>query len=158
MLERLLTERGYLELEAEPTPMQKMSREAYGGTRSFADYSSQRQEAALDVLTQVGNIVTSRCDGRWNTARWADVWEDLSDEHGPLMQRGFEATTPAAFSSAFKRLFQMLEVGVETMEELKGRKKLNKQRQVMARGVVARKAVINVARAAVRNSHPRSVI
>lgn len=157
MLERILRERGYLEPEVEPSLMQQISREAFGANTSFHTYSPARQDAAVEILESVGNIVASKCERKWNSRRWIDVWDELNMEQSALVQSGVALTSQAAMTSAFKNLFQMLEVNVATMDELKEVMKLNKQRQVVTSGGVSRRSILK-ASTAVKNSHPRSGI
>jgi hypothetical protein len=103
----------------ELNPMQRLSSEALKENGFLKTLPLEKQEIALQTLSVLGNYTLSICQGRWNSYRWRDAWRELMKQAKPLINYAIAATGRPTIETGYENLFQMLDTGVETMEDLR---------------------------------------
>lgn len=120
-----------------PGTIEVLSREALDRIKFFNSCSQDKQAVAIKALSILGLYTISLCEGKWNSSRWAEVWEDLNFQAQPIIDLGSRETTELTIRQGFKNLFQMLETGANSMEALSNKKRLNKQEISSSSGKVS---------------------
>ena len=114
----------------ELNPMQKLSSEALKENGFLKTLPPENQEIVLQTLSILGTYTITICDGKWNSYRWRDAWKDLMKVTKPLINSAISITGRPTIESGYENLFQMLDTGVETMEDLRRVASINGLRQI----------------------------
>jgi len=114
--------------------MQERSRKVWETIPYFKKFSPAGQEFAVSALTTLGIWTVAKCDKRWNSKRWLAVWEELGEEQPQFIEAAISGTTEKSLTTAYMKLFQILEVGANSPAELADKRRASGQRQASVGG------------------------
>jgi len=110
----------------ELTSLQQFSKAALETIPRFRKLTAVNQDICLQTLSVLGAYTISICDGKWNSSRWYETWEKLNSDAIVVINAGTRVSSEATIKNGFMNLFQMLECGARTRQELSRVKSLNK--------------------------------